>query len=190
MNGSSRLPPGPLRRTAAQGSMRPPVRHGTGSSRHNSSVMSSPAPSISSRSRAETVSPSAPRRKAPLESPSKNNNEANINVVVRCRGRSDREKSENSAVVVSHPSTSEVALSLGPLATVENKIYSFDRTFGPEADQQKIYDNVVAPLLQEVGHRCGAPGGWMLTGDFDRCSMGIIAPFLPMGRQEPGKHTQ
>lgn len=90
-----------------------------------------------------------------MESPSKSSNEANINVVVRCRGRSDREKSENSAVVVSHPSTSEVALSLGPLATVENKIYSFDRTFGPEADQQKIYDNVVAPLLQEVSHCCG-----------------------------------
>jgi kinesin family protein 11 len=71
-------------------------------------------------------------------------------VVVRCRGRSEREKSENSAVVVSHPSTTEVALSLGPNAAVENKLYTFDRTFGPEADQQRIYDSVVAPLLNEV----------------------------------------
>jgi kinesin family protein 11 len=39
---------------------------------------------------------------------------------------------------------------MGPLASAENKIYTFDRTFGPEADQQRIYDNVVAPLLNEV----------------------------------------
>lgn len=53
-------------------------------------------------------------------------------------------------MVVSHPSTTEVALSLGPNASVENKLYTFDRTFGPEADQQRIYDSVVAPLLNEV----------------------------------------
>jgi kinesin family protein 11 len=77
-------------------------------------------------------------RKASAESQNEGNNEANINVIVRCRGRSEREKSENSNVVVSHPSTTEVALALGPLASVENKLYTFDRTFGPDADQQRI----------------------------------------------------
>ncbi|KAF8541673.1 P-loop containing nucleoside triphosphate hydrolase protein [Trichophaea hybrida] len=173
MNGSSRLQPGPLRKTPAQGSMRPPVRHGTSSSR-NPSLLSSPAPSMSApRSRAGTVSP----RKASVESQSQNepNNEANINVIVRCRGRSEREKSENSNVVVSHPSTTEVALALGPLASVENKLYTFDRTFGPDADQQRIYDNVVAPLLNEVldGFNCtifaygqtGTGKTYTMTGD-------------------------
>lgn len=71
-------------------------------------------------------------------------------MVVRCRGRSERERAENSPVVVSNPGTTEVGLALGPLAAAENKLYTFDRTFGPEADQQRIYDNVVAPLLNEV----------------------------------------
>jgi kinesin family protein 11 len=100
------------------------------------------------RSRAPSASPSqAAKRHADADD---GRNEANINVVVRCRGRSEREKHENSAVVVSHPSSTEVALSLGPNASMNNKIYTFDRSFGPEADQQRIYDNVVAPYLNEV----------------------------------------
>ncbi|KAA8894875.1 P-loop containing nucleoside triphosphate hydrolase protein [Sphaerosporella brunnea] len=172
MSGSSRIHGGAasLRKTAAQGSMRPPARPGTATGRHNNaSLMSSPAPSM--RSRAGTVSPSHSRRKAEDEPSS----EANINVVVRCRGRSEREKAENSSIVVSHPSTTEVALSMGPLASAENKIYTFDRTFGPEADQQRIYDHVVAPLLNEVldGYNCtifaygqtGTGKTYTMTGD-------------------------
>lgn len=77
----------------------------------------------------------------------------NINVVVRVRGRNERELKENSAVVVSTPGGlkgKEVALSMGPLA-LTNKTYSFDRAFGPETDQSQIYDNVVEPILNEVG---------------------------------------
>jgi len=151
MNGSSRFPAGGLRKPSVQGSMRAPARSGISSRNLGGSLLSSPAPSI--RSRAATVSP----RKASGESrddhygpPPRFVSEANINVVVRCRGRSEREKAENSAVIVSHPSTTEVALALGPLASIENKLYTFDRTFGPEADQQRIYDNVVQPLLNEV----------------------------------------
>ncbi|KAI5858375.1 P-loop containing nucleoside triphosphate hydrolase protein [Tricharina praecox] len=175
MNGSSRLQAGGLRKTAAQGSMRAPARPGT-STRNYNSLMSSPA--RSTRSRAGTVSP----RKASGEShddhhgpPPRPVSGANINVVVRCRGRSEREKAENSAVIVSHPSTTEVALALGPLASIENKIYTFDRTFGPEADQQRIYDNVVQPLLNEVldGYNCtifaygqtGTGKTYTMTGD-------------------------
>lgn len=80
------------------------------------------------------------------------NYETNINVVVRCRGRSEREIRESSVVVVSTPGGlrgREIALSMGPLA-LNNKTYSFDRVFGPEADQAMIYDDVVAPMLEEV----------------------------------------
>ncbi|CCX30040.1 Similar to Kinesin-like protein bimC; acc. no. P17120 [Pyronema omphalodes CBS 100304] len=179
MNGSSRHPSNPLRKQAAAGSMRPPAARGPPRLQPtHPSLLSSPAPSLSARSRAGTVSPTNSRRgggtKYP-ESPTKTYNEANINVVVRCRGRSEREKSENSAVVVSHPSTTEVALSLGPNASVENKLYTFDRTFGPEADQQRIYDSVVAPLLNEVleGYNCtvfaygqtGTGKTYTMTGD-------------------------
>lgn len=83
----------------------------------------------------------------------------NIQVVVRVRGRNEREVKENSAVVVSTPGGlrgKEVALSMGPLA-LTNKTYSFDRVFGTEADQSQIYDSVVEPILTEVSAawRCG-----------------------------------
>lgn len=173
--------------------MRAPARPGT-STRNYNSLMSSPA--RSTRSRAGTVSP----RKASGEShddhhgpPPRPVSGANINVVVRCRGRSEREKAENSAVIVSHPSTTEVALALGPLASIENKIYTFDRTFGPEADQQRIYDNVVQPLLNEVsrsareGRVCDGGGRGLLADD--RCWMVTIVPSLRTDRPALERHT-
>lgn len=78
--------------------------------------------------------------------------ETNVQVVVRCRGRNEREIKENSAVILSTPGGlrgKEVALSLGPLA-LSNKTYQFDRVFGPEADQSMIYDDVVQPIVGEV----------------------------------------
>lgn len=76
----------------------------------------------------------------------------NINVVVRVRGRSEREIRDNSTVCVSTPGGprgKEVSLTLGAMG-LNNKTYSFDRAFGPEADQARIYDDVAAPILEEV----------------------------------------
>jgi kinesin family protein 11 len=84
--------------------------------------------------------------------------ETNINVVVRCRGRNDREVRENSGVVVSTNGVkgTQVELSMGPSA-VSNKTYQFDKVFSPAADQNMVYDEVVAPILDEVSRgRSGA----------------------------------
>ena len=80
--------------------------------------------------------------------------ETNINVVVRCRGRSDREVKENSGKVVSTDGIkgSAVELSMGPNA-LSNKRYQFDRVFSPAADQGMVFDEVVQPILNEVGCR-------------------------------------
>ena len=77
--------------------------------------------------------------------------ETNINVVVRCRGRSDREVRENSGVVVSTDGVKgkTVELSMGPSA-LSNKTYHFDKVFSPAADQIMIFDAVVSPILDEV----------------------------------------
>jgi len=77
--------------------------------------------------------------------------ETNINVVVRCRGRNDREVKENSGVVVSTDGVKgrTVELSMGPSA-LSNKTYHFDKVFSPAADQIMIFDAVVAPILDEV----------------------------------------
>jgi kinesin family protein 11 len=77
--------------------------------------------------------------------------ETNINVVVRCRGRNDREVRENSGVVVSTEGVKgrNVDLSMGPSA-LNNKTYQFDRVFSPAADQAMIFEDVVEPILDEV----------------------------------------
>lgn len=77
--------------------------------------------------------------------------ETNIHVVVRCRGRNDRELRENSGVVVSVEGAKgkSVDLSMGPNA-LSNKTFHFDKVFSPAADQAMIYDDVVTPLLDEV----------------------------------------
>lgn len=77
--------------------------------------------------------------------------ETNINVVVRCRGRNEREVRENSGVVLSTEGVrgKSLELSMGPSA-LSNKTYHFDKVFSSAADQNMVYDDVVTPLLDEV----------------------------------------
>jgi kinesin family protein 11 len=77
--------------------------------------------------------------------------ETNINVVVRCRGRNEREVRENSGVVLSTEGVKGklLELSMGPSA-LSNKTYHFDKVFSSAADQAMIYDDVVTPILDEV----------------------------------------
>ena len=77
--------------------------------------------------------------------------ETNFNVVVRCRGRNDRELRENSGVVVftNGIKGKTVELSMGPNA-LSNKSYHFDKVFSPAADQSMVFDEVVTPILEEV----------------------------------------
>ncbi|UKZ75548.1 hypothetical protein TrVFT333_003235 [Trichoderma virens FT-333] len=83
--------------------------------------------------------------------------ETNINVVVRCRGRSQREVKENSAVVVNSDGVKGkvIELSMGANA-LSNKTYSFDRVFSPAADQSMVFDDTVKPILEEMlaGYNC------------------------------------
>jgi kinesin family protein 11 len=94
--------------------------------------------------------------------------ETNINVVVRCRGRNDREVRENSGVVVSTDGVkgSSVDLSMGPSA-LSNKTYHFDKVFSPAADQIMIFDEVVKPIIEEV---C------VCYFDYKSISNGILGP--------------
>lgn len=106
----------------------------------------SPTESVAS-SRART-----PKRKARDElDEGAEQQETNINVVVRCRGRNDREVRENSGVVVSTEGIKgkKVELSMGPSA-LSNKTYQFDKVFSPAADQGMVFDEVVTPMVDEV----------------------------------------
>lgn len=76
----------------------------------------------------------------------------NIKVVVRCRDRNDREIKAKSHVVVqtSSATPSEVIIEDTTKASQDSRIYKVDHVFGPEADQEMVYDEVVAPIVTEV----------------------------------------
>ncbi|KAK9240186.1 P-loop containing nucleoside triphosphate hydrolase protein [Lipomyces kononenkoae] len=119
---------------------------------HASSANNSSRPSSRSSNRGDSVRPSTQHAD---NAGAAANKETNIHVVVRCRGRNDREIKESSGVVISATGHKDITVQTGPLA-LSNKTYSFDRVFGPEADQAMVYDDVVAPILEEAlaGYNC------------------------------------
>ena len=138
-------------------SMRPPIPRPSASRAH------SVAPLLHARTQSGTLSPTGSitstatsKSRTPLKRKERDfemdgSEETNIHVVVRCRGRNDREVRENSGVVVSTEGVKgkSVELSMGPSA-LSNKSYHFDKVFSPAADQSMIYEDVVTPLLGEV----------------------------------------
>ncbi|KAK4038378.1 P-loop containing nucleoside triphosphate hydrolase protein [Parachaetomium inaequale] len=109
----------------------------------------------------------------------------NINVVVRCRGRNEREVKENSAVVVRTEATKGklVQLSMGP-NSVSDKTYNFDRVFSQAADQNMVFEDVVKPVLDEMlsGYNCtifaygqtGTGKTYTMSGDLTE-TMGMLS---------------
>lgn len=164
MGTSNRAVPGQLSRNQSQhNSMRPPSRPqinratsvapSIGASR-NQSVIASPTPSSASLSSSRPRSPTgqtAGLKRKERDFENDGGEETNIHVVVRCRGRNEREVRENSGVVVATEGArgKTVELSMGPSA-LSNKTYRFDKVFSPAADQAMVYEDVVAPILGEV----------------------------------------
>ena len=142
-------------------SMRPPPRPNNAQIQSMTGRAQSPAESVTSsggsRPRSPSVPPNAGTKRKERDYEQDAGEETNINVVVRCRGRSDREVRENSGVVVSTTGVSgkNVELSMGPSA-LSNKTYHFDKVFSPAADQAIIFENVVIPILEEMlaGYNC------------------------------------
>ncbi|OWZ77152.1 kinesin family member 11 [Cryptococcus neoformans Bt85] len=101
--------------------------------------------------------------------------EINIQVVVRCRGRSQQEVDQASPVITTTtgPVSKMVTVETTPLpsATLSTfttastyggthqpttKTYPFDKVFGPEADQTMVFNEVAEGMLGEVlsGYNC------------------------------------
>lgn len=101
--------------------------------------------------------------------------ETNIHVVVRCRGRSQKEIDEATPVIATTggPLTKNITVETSPVAaaaaastftTASNynhgsgntKTYPFDKVFGPEADQTMVFNEVAESMLDEVlaGYNC------------------------------------
>ncbi|KAI4087859.1 MAG: hypothetical protein LQ344_006483 [Seirophora lacunosa] len=148
----------------------------------------SPAESIVSHATSTSRSPSRPRNNGNgkrKERDFEGEEETNIHVVVRCRGRSEREVRENSGVVVSTDGLKgkNVELSMGASA-LSNKTYHFDKVFSPAADQAMIFEDVVTPLLDEMlqGYNCtifaygqtGTGKTYTMTGDMSE-TLGLLS---------------
>ncbi|KAL2757060.1 hypothetical protein ACRALDRAFT_1075762 [Sodiomyces alcalophilus JCM 7366] len=159
-------------------SIRPPFSSST-ASRFNRDGATSPAASVSS------VATSGAKRKERDFETEGGGEATNINVVVRCRGRNEREIRENSVVVVAADSVKgkQVELSLGP-NSLSDKTYNFDRVFSPAADQSMVFDDVVKPILDEMlaGYNCtifaygqtGTGKTYTMSGDMTE-TMGLLS---------------
>ncbi|KAJ6151719.1 hypothetical protein N7470_006847 [Penicillium chermesinum] len=148
---------------AKRSGLRQPTRRTTSAvpERRGSTAVSS-RPSVASAVPASSTRPSPdlpqsqPKRKEPNYE-REINEDTSIHVVVRCRGRNDREIKENSGVVLSTEGVigKQLDLSLGPNA-LSNKTYAFDRVFSPAADQTTVFNESVLPVVNEMlaGYNC------------------------------------
>ncbi|KZT09433.1 kinesin-domain-containing protein [Laetiporus sulphureus 93-53] len=129
----------------------------------------------------------------------KDDTETNIQVIIRCRRRSDREQHENSPIIVTTDAakpreiTIESAIpstALGLATLPPTKKYGFDLVFGPEADQATVYQEVVRPMLDEVikGYNCtlfaygqtGTGKTYTMQGELGMTVMGNPSPHAGM----------
>lgn len=113
--------------------------------------------SSSDTSITDTTSTTTAHNNTNNNSGSNNNSQdagSNIKVVVRCRGRNDREIKAKSHVVVQTAASTPTDVVIGFDDSTrmghDSKIYKVDHVFGPEADQSMVYDEVVAPMIAEV----------------------------------------
>ncbi|KAJ5782029.1 hypothetical protein N7457_003803 [Penicillium paradoxum] len=157
-------PPSTLPTTTRRSGLRQPVRRAGSAApeRHATPTITAPsvrssAISASRMARSPEKSSAASKRKE-KDFEREINEDTSIHVVVRCRGRSDREIKENNGVVLSTPEGVKgktLDLSMGPNA-VSNKTYAFDKVFSPAADQTTVFDDVVVPIVDEMlaGYNC------------------------------------
>ncbi|KAF5391361.1 hypothetical protein D9757_001867 [Collybiopsis confluens] len=117
--------------------------------------------------------------------------DTNIQVVIRCRRRSDREIQDNSPIIVNSSGARSNQVSIETTAPVSTlgvvqlppvRTYPFDLVYGPEADQALIYHDVVGPMLEQVleGYNCtlfaygqtGTGKTYTMQGDLTPTPMG------------------
>ncbi|XP_060968909.1 kinesin-like protein KIN-5B [Cannabis sativa] len=83
--------------------------------------------------------------------------EVNVQVLLRCRPLSDEEAKSNVQRVIS---CNEQKKEVTVLQNVANKqidrLFTFDKVFGPKSQQRSIYDQAISPIVNEVleGFNC------------------------------------
>ncbi|CAN1134071.1 Kinesin-like protein KIN-5C [Linum perenne] len=81
----------------------------------------------------------------------------NVQVLLRCRPFSDDELRNNAPQVVTcNDYQREVAVSQNIAGKQIDRVFTFDKVFGPKAQQRDLYDQAVVPIVHEVleGFNC------------------------------------
>ncbi|CAB4314859.1 unnamed protein product [Prunus armeniaca] len=106
------------------------------------------------------LTPRPERRRRTLEwNPNRQDKdkEVNVQVLLRCRPLSDDEQRLNVQKVIS---CNEHKREVTVLQSLNNKqvdrVFTFDRVFGPKSQQKSIYDQAISPIVNEVldGFNC------------------------------------
>ncbi|XP_076946231.1 kinesin-like protein KIN-5C [Bidens hawaiensis] len=81
----------------------------------------------------------------------------NVQVLLRCRPFSDDELRNNAPhVVTCNEQQREVAVSQSIAGKQIDRVFTFDKVFGPSAHQKDLYEQEVIPIVNEVlkGFNC------------------------------------
>uniref|UniRef100_A0A0D9VSL0 Kinesin motor domain-containing protein n=1 Tax=Leersia perrieri TaxID=77586 RepID=A0A0D9VSL0_9ORYZ len=87
---------------------------------------------------------------------SEKDSEVNVQVVLRCRPLSEEEQKGNVQSAISCNDLKREVTVLHSIFKQADKTFIFDKVFGPKAQQRAIYDNAVAPIVNDVleGYNC------------------------------------
>jgi kinesin family protein 11 len=81
----------------------------------------------------------------------RDNKEVNVQVILRCKPLSEEEQKSSVPRVIS---CNEMRREVNVLHTIANKqvdrLFNFDKVFGPKSQQRSIYDQAIAPIVHEV----------------------------------------
>ncbi|KAE9619448.1 putative plus-end-directed kinesin ATPase [Lupinus albus] len=83
--------------------------------------------------------------------------ETNVQVLLRCRPLSDDEQRLNVPKVVScNENKREVTIAQNVANKQVDRVFTFDKVFGPKSQQRSIYDQAISPIVNEVldGFNC------------------------------------
>ncbi|KAK7345653.1 hypothetical protein VNO77_16261 [Canavalia gladiata] len=83
--------------------------------------------------------------------------ETNVQVLLRCRPLSDDEQKSNVPKVLSCNENRREVTVMQTLANKQvDRVFTFDKVFGPKAQQRSIYEQAIAPIVNEVldGFNC------------------------------------
>ncbi|KVH99960.1 Kinesin, motor domain-containing protein [Cynara cardunculus var. scolymus] len=89
--------------------------------------------------------------------PEKDRGEVNIQVLLRCRPLSDDDQKCNVPKVITCNEHKREVVILQNVANKQvDKVFTFDKVFGPKAQQRSIYDQAIFPIVNEVleGFNC------------------------------------